>query len=191
MPKPPAQTLQKIPVVRDVAAVKATRLELELEAVMRFGTPEQRARHRDCTLGEEEILQLVRAQLFKPFDQFSRWQKINPKEVHHTDRCAGWAVGRGSRDVADEFISFETSQLDEKSMNQYAWETLAAIRAAADIAKDHHWLTRSAGLSCGIVLVEPVTHRAFCRSCHAETARSSAKVSMVWGDRTLTREYAL
>jgi hypothetical protein len=184
MPKPPAQTLQKIPVVRDAAALKATRLELELEAVMHYGTPDQRVLYRASSLGEEEILQLVRAQLFKPFDRFARWQKITAKEIRHTQGCPPPAR------VAD-LARFETCELDEKSLNQYGWETLAEIRAAGEIAKDHHWLVRSSGMSCGLIVIEPLTHWASCPSCNAEVSRNSVKVSMVWADRTLTREYAL
>jgi len=183
MPKPPAQTLQTIPIVRDLA-VKATRLELELEAVMHYGTPDQRALYRASSLGEEEVLQIVRGQLFKPFDRFARWQKINARELRHAWGCRASIAG-------GDLVRFETCELDDKSMNQYGWDTLAEIRTAGEIVKDHQWLVRSAGTSCGIVMIEPLTHWACCSSCKAEISRNSARVSMVWADRTLTREYAL
>lgn len=163
--------------------------ELERDALAARGTDNQRARHKAGVLPEDELLAVARAELFAPFNAFTQWHNRNlkPSAVRHKERhCHGR-------------IDFETAEPDELTHEQ--WEALAQIKAAAEIAADHHWVTRSlneAAERSGIlaanmrsVIVEPLAHWATCEKCGAEEVRASVKITILWAGRSLAREYAL
>lgn len=132
----------------------------------------------------DEDADRVRAEVFKPLDDFARWQKIVPREMRHAAGCGAWNVGRAPLGPDESSILFETCALDEAGLNQYAWDTLAAIAKAAEIARTSSYGTID-------VALEPVTHWATCRSCKAEVSRSSVRVSIIVNGRVLVREYSL
>lgn len=163
------------------ANAKPDTAELERE-VVKLGTDNQRSRHAEGQLPEDELLCIARGELFKPFDRFRPWHNRNlrAQSVRHADKmCRG-------------HIKFETCEPDGMSHDE--WEVLADLRRAADIAADHHWIIRSAKLVTDareLVVVEPLMHFAACVACKSEESRASAKIHIAWAGRVLTREYAL
>lgn len=161
--------------------------ELEREALAARGTDNQRARYAELLLPEDELLAIARAELFAPFNDFQPFRALKPKECGHADRrCRGW-------------VEFATCEAGELTHDEY--ESVAHIRRAAEIAADHHWIARSAviaGAKLGVdpsnlrrIVVAPTTHWGTCKECKHETTRSSARVSILWAGRSLTREYRL
>lgn len=163
-------------------AVDSKIAELEREALAKRGTDNQRARYAAGFLPEDELLAIARAELFAPFNAFKPWHNrfLKPHAVKHRERTC-----RGT-------IAFETADADELTHDQ--WEVLAQIKAAAEIAADHHWIVRSCvhgGADVHKVRVDPLAHWATCEVCGAEEVRASVKVTIQWAGRLLTREYAL
>jgi hypothetical protein len=164
-------------------AARASAIKLELEALASLGSANQRERYLANVLPESELLALVRTELFKPFDGFTRLHKLTASDLIPLG-CAchgkpGWKV------------EYETAEAAELGHEQ--WETLAAIRRAAEPLVDHHWIVRSSWEveSGPRVLVETLAHWATCNLCQTELDRPSAKVSIRWAGRVLTREYQL
>lgn len=157
---------------------------LEHEAI-KLGTDRQREFYARGVLPEDELLQIVRAELFKVFGRFDRWSLSHDKpklvrEIRHVVTC-----DPSDRDY-EHFV--EDDPIDTRRQMSPAEEiNFGALVAAAAAPRVHPWLVRTGGT----VKVEPVTHWFACTACEGETARSSAKVTITWGERELVREYAL
>lgn len=147
---------------------------MELEALT-LGTDNQRERYHAQLLPEDELTQLARDELFKVFGDAPRWRALKKSEVQHY-HCLG-ADGR--------HVEFETADVGELAHDE--WENLKLITELAGMAQGHEWLSRSDGK----VTVQSQSHWATCTTCEAEICRSSAKVSIAWAGRILTREYAI
>lgn len=140
-------------------------------------TEDQRQRFTQGCLPDEEILTIARAVLFKGFGAFPRWAKSHAldqmtAELRHAHHCKRDVNGHESG-PAEDLSAVET-------------KNLAALKAVADAAFMHPWLVHTGGT----VTVTPLTHWLLC-TCEAESSRSSAKVTITWGERELVREYAL
>lgn len=168
---------------------------LELEA-LKEGTDRQRDLYVRGELPEDELLTIARAVLFKGFGAFRRWAKSHEldamtKDLRHAVFCKlhpvkPEIVAAAVRLDVGAMVGFEDSPLDLRECTNVEKSNLASLQACAEAAQLHPWLARSEGT----VRVEPVTHWLFC-TCEAETARSSARVIIKWGERELVREYAL
>jgi len=169
--------------VRTELDVKNMIVWLELEA-LKLGTDNQRERYSAGLLPEDELTALARTELFTGFAGLRRWAKRDHtalgEKLKHRISHAG-AACLNNPDHPD----LETTDAEELEADE--WNTLKHIQAMADIVTRHHWLVRSHGS----VQIKPSTHWATCKSCKAETSRSSAKVTIEWAGRLLTREYAL
>lgn len=161
--------------------------ELERVALVARGTENQRARYAEGLLPEDELLAIARAELFAPFNDIRPFRKMKPTECKHKSRLCH---GR---------IEFETRDAGELEHDDY--EALKKIRELALVAERHDWIATSLKLvsaDLGIpdgdvrrIAVTPMTHWGTCVSCGQETWRSSARVSILWAGRVLSREYAL
>jgi hypothetical protein len=117
-------------------------------------------------------IDLARAEIFKPFDVFPRWEMLKPDQVRHELGCTG-------------VKSVEFSTVERVRISRSEWIALKDITMQAKVAGDHPWLRGepfSVTLRC---------HLATCTACHAETDAVSAVVSVSWAGRRLSREYAL
>jgi hypothetical protein len=155
---------------------------LEAQAVS-MGDDNQRERHASGVLPEDELLHLARAELFRPFADLRRWSSsgrsgvnLTASAVKHTKRCTA-KDGTG--------VKFETCQAGELTHDE--WRSLKTIQELAVAVDAHPWMRRAGAK----VTIESQTHWATCARCEAEACRSSAKVSIQWAGRILTREYAL
>jgi hypothetical protein len=154
---------------------------LELQA-LEHGTPDQRARYVQGALPEEEILQIARAILFKPFGAFERWTTGRERDRMIKALRHGYGCPHTDDSYEWEMLAFEVA--DAPTVER---ANLAAIQAMADGAEIHPWLNQTGGK----LRVEAHTYWVTCKGCEAESARSNAKVIITWGERELVREYAL
>lgn len=155
---------------------------MEAEAV-KLGDDNQRERFAAGVLPEDELLFLARNELFRPFADMRRWSSsgrsgvnLTASAVHHERLCN---AKDGSR------VTFETTDASELGHDE--WRTLKSLQELAHVVEVHPWMRRSGGK----VTIQRHTHWATCDRCKAEAFRSSAKVSIEWAGRVLTREYAL
>lgn len=155
---------------------------LEHQAI-EHATERQVELYREGRLPQEEILQIARAVLFKPFGQFERWALSHERQkmirqIRHVITCDP-SYRDYDRSVEDGDGRFEPTGAEASN--------LAMLCAAALGAGQHPWLERTGGT----VKVDPYTHWLSCTKCEGETSRSSAKVTITWGEHELVREYAL
>ncbi len=149
--------------------------ELEL-AALEQGSPTQRERHAAHVLPEDELLTIVRAELFKELNGLPRWalgraRETMAKELRHT-----------GHEHAPQ-LTFETGEVTE--LSAAPWEALKKINLAVSRTNQHPWLARG-----GCASIEIATHWVTC-ICEAEVSRSWAKVTIEWAGRVLVREYVL
>jgi hypothetical protein len=146
---------------------KAQQEALDKEFIRRFGSAEQIERHNEGFLPEAEFLDLVRDKIFEVFtldSSIRRYVRLTQGDVEHTGECY---EGRAA------FDSNEATQLSSATFAK-----LKHIRALARPIEN--------------VTVKAVLHTAECDGCSAKTVeRLSAKVTIVWNGRKLSREYAL
>jgi hypothetical protein len=156
------------------------RTYLEHEAV-KLGTEEQGKRYSQGRLPEEEILALARAALFAPFNAFERWSLSHekPKMIRQVRHAVGCVPEQ--REYEHVVNSFATDLTAVEEQN------LAALRAGVEVAVMHPWIVNTGGS----VAVSVLTHWISCTTCDGDYARTSAKVTVSWGERELVREYAL
>ncbi len=161
------------------------------------GTVSQRERHAAGVLPEQELLELARTELFRPFALFAKRTPMNFASIAHPRNGAGiWkclATPRASGPVRDanELINWETkhgTELTEREAN-----TLKSINHASREAERHPWLRPPVlGIvSPEVVGVSPREHVGTCQVCSCTTYERSALVSIYWAGRTLSREYVL
>lgn len=128
------------------------------------GTASQRARHAEGLLSDIELRDAIRAHLFAPLADFERYQRLACSDVPHDDDC-----------LLTGDCAFGAH--DAKGLSDEAYARLTEIRAAmAEIEG---------------VTVQPRMHEAECDTCDQSTERDSALVTIRWGGRKYSREYAL
>ncbi len=153
------------------------RSKLEEQATA-LGTTNQRARFAVGALPEIEILELARAELFRPLNGFARWAGRDRERIghdlQHANSCSG---ARVSFDAETDDMAFD--------MKAREWGVFKQIYAIVAGIQQHPWLAASGAT---ILLV---ANWAQCSTCLAEAVRFSAKVTIRWADRDLVREYAL
>lgn len=157
--------------------VDRQRTDLELDALQE-ASENQQERYAAGMLPEDELLTIVRAELFKTLADTGvpRWNLSR-------ERPAMAAKLRHEGCTSAPMLHYETTTADELYAGE--WDTLRRVRTAATTISGHPWLRR------GGVVVEPLTHWVTCPVCGAEVCRSFAKVTISWATRTLVREYAL
>lgn len=146
---------------------------IEREFVSAHGSANQNERWIAGLLPHDELLALVRAQLFSPFVAFRRWQKIEPNDVRHERGCSGGEI---------HFFTQKPSHLTHDE-----WSMFKKITTAVDAANGSGALVRH-HVQATIELVE---HVGRCNTCSAELFGRAANIRVVWAGRPLSREYNL
>lgn len=174
----------------------------ELAAIER-ATDSQRERYHAGVLPEDELLTIVRAELFKGFtDLAPRWNKAKDIDLmirrlthgmHTCNSCNNhgfhgesgkdWCTTCGTEDTSK--VEHETTDVAE--LDAQEWDVLRKLQGAADAVKAHPWI-RDHG---GAVAVESFTRWVTCTGCAEEACRSTTKITITWAGRALTREYVL
>jgi hypothetical protein len=145
-----------------------------LRMINRHASENQRERFAAGLLPEDEMLGLVRFELFKPFASFRRWEKLEHQDLRHERGilCPTYGVVYETREPSvlthDEWSIFK--------------KITTAMRAANIGPLSEHDVTASASL------VEHVGH---CNTCGAEAFGRSVNIRIEWAGRPLSREYTL
>jgi hypothetical protein len=179
----------------------------ETEAI-KIGTKNQRERYAAGVLPEDELLILVRQELFRGLDAagLPRWhtrdnRKLLEREMRHKPGCANtgnptWTVHYQPSAV------WEVGELAE--LDHVGWERWKRIGDEVTYLNTRHeWIAPTIRCSCpranGVTLHSHAlpamrsgcAHWLTCPECDHEEVRSVAKVSIAWAGRNLTREYTL
>ena len=150
----------------------------ESEALRR-GDVSQRQRWLSGCLPELELLALARDELFRPFTFLPRRRQKHFSSIPHPGSACHWGQDN------ETFIDWQTT--DVSDISAQAWQQLTAVHTAALEMGRHAWLQASPSA----VSVNVREHKGTCRRCTRSTADQSALVTVAWGGRTLSREYAL
>jgi hypothetical protein len=131
------------------------------------GTDAQRGRRGEGLMSDDEILDMIRCELFACLRDFPRHVPLSNANV----QCDSKYAEDGS---VPEFETLE----DNITLNDEQFQQLTTIRGA--ILK---------------AVVTSKIHRGYCAcaysDCHFEVLRASALVTIEWNGRELSREYAL
>lgn len=158
------------------------RLWQEMEA-LKGGTASQRQRHAAQLLPDEDLCQLARDELFKPFAMFARRQKMKPSAIPHPrDRVTG-------KSTCGEVPPVAWSSGDApRALSNDQWQTVLRLEVALKEARRHVWLQPN---SSSAVRIKLRVHTGTCQSCGGSVAEDTALVEIDWAGRTLSREYVL
>ena len=148
---------------------------IEREFVQAYGTENQAERWMAGLLPEDELLSLVRWELFAAFAGFPRWVKLEGTDLRHSRSCPSGGYGS---------VSFSTCKPSTLTHNE--WAIFKKITAAVSAANNGS-LTRY-GVQATVELVE---HVGKCNSCDGELAGRAASIRIIWAGRPLSREYTL
>ena len=162
--KAETQRLQEETKAREEAEERAARVR-DREFLAKHGTPEQVERFDAGYLDGDELLAVVRDTLFRPFEDFPRYEKLVKDDVEHDDECYEGKV---------------VFRVEEKStLNPAQYFMLKQMRKICE----HEGL---------LATVQPFYHTATCNECNSSTeTRDSIKITLIWNGRKLSREYAL
>lgn len=155
-----------------LAKLRTSNLNLWLEhEALKLGTPSQNERYDAGDLSEDDLLDLARGELFRPFNQFTRWTPLKWQMVTHKAGCAG-RVELGHATLSDDYPSDTYGRMME---------------VVAMLAEYHPWCTKS-GTTPNI---EVRRHVAACPACKEKITNMSALITIPWAGRTLSKEYSL
>lgn len=132
------------------------------EWVRANGTANQQGRLELGLLPQSEVLDEIRGWAFRHLDEFPRYRKIRASDIAHADDCY---------DESD----IDCAVVNASAMSSEAFEKYRAIRRA---------LPEGAK-------IQARSHSCVCESCGKGLARMSARVEIVVGHFTFSREYAL
>lgn len=149
---------------------------------LQLGTDNQRERWQAGVLPEEELLSLVRNELYRPFDGVPRWVKIAGAQTIHSRYCR-----EGRLQTKDWETDMTYSAGPATTMPHDDWEAVKQLRERAYHASNHLWIRQSGSA----FLVSAREHEAKCKRCGETTLRCSASISVLWAGREIAREYAL
>jgi hypothetical protein len=155
------------------------RVWLETEAVTKYGTLDQQQRYVAGHLPQDELLALARSELFRSIETtVGRWVPLKYTSVHHVGDC------RAQVEFASQVLYPGGGELMGTSERNAA----KSLDVMLGITAAHPWLMRQELAKPTATVFE---HTAACVSCSASTKKYSARVSIPWAGRTLTREYSL
>lgn len=156
---------------------------LELE-VLKLGTADQRRLHMECGISEDELTGLARHELFKELHGERRWAGRDRVDLVARNVSHVYKPG-DDLDAVHDGYDFESAEVDVLTVAEL--RTLRRLEAFAEKTRRHPWVAPGGGG----VTITTTSHWATCRVCLAEHCRSSAKITIEWAGRLLTREYAL
>lgn len=151
----------------------------EAEALA-LGSANQRMRWNNGVLPENELLLMVREEMFRPFALVPRRSRKGPTAIRHDGDMAGCAV--------DGAIPVRWTLDDDPALSDPEWATLQRILTGCEEARRHRWLQHSPP-TCVRLAIRG--HHGECLTCHGKTAEIGALVEIEWAGRSLTREYVL
>lgn len=176
----------------------------ESEAIQR-GTASQQARYSAGTLPEQELLDIARAELFRPLALFAKRTPMGFAGISHPRAKGLWqclTVPRASGPVKDpsELVTWGT--LPSPDLTESEHDTLKAVNDRAQEITRHAWMTRGQEIARvearrmynpmpEVVGVAPREHWGVCKVCGQKASQRSVLVSVYWAGRTLSREYLL
>jgi hypothetical protein len=157
------------------------------------GSSDQRARWCSYLLPEDEILNIAREELFRPFGLLTKRRQMvfadigHPKDVRGIWTCLKVPIGgpQVTRTLAD-LVDWKTSPNPPLTGGEH--RTLLRIQAATAEVGRHPWMR---GSSNEAVSVEVREHTGTCKKCQKSTFERSALVTVQWAGRNLSREYVL
>ncbi len=121
-----------------------------------------KARFKLKLLPEDEILDTIRSDIYRPLDGFERYRKIRFDDIEHSDHCTG-----------SQSLDCDTDEAKQLSAEQF--DIYRHIeRAAPEGAR-----------------LKSLVHSCACESCNAGLIRRSVQVVVAVGELLFSREYAL
>ncbi|MFH2018841.1 MAG: hypothetical protein ABII98_02510 [bacterium] len=150
----------------DAAAAKRRTAQIAAW-VAASGTDNQKNRLRDGVLPDVEIVDLVRAEAYAPFDQFPRYQKLKNSDV-----CEGYEDYDGSSYHSDN-IDFDVDTAGTLTAEQY--DRLQEIKKAAPDG----------------ATVDARLHTGKCTECETYVSRIGFMVRLTVGELSFSREYGM
>lgn len=185
----------------DVLTAENFRSWQEWQALTR-GSPSQRERWAAGTLPDQELLDLARGELFRPFALFGKRTPMGFSDIKHPVSAGGiWkclGVPRASGPVTDanKLVAWQTKLNPELDEREHAM--LQGLNARALEVASHPWLRQCspAAQASGarmpeVIGVSPREHSGTCTVCDSTVYERSALVSIHWAGRVLSREYVL
>lgn len=184
----------------DALTAENLRAWQESQALMR-GTQSQRERAATGTLPEQELLDLARNELFRPFSLFGKRTPMGFSDIKHPVSAGGvWKclnVPRASGPVTDPagLITWNTKNAPELDEKEHG--VLQALNLRAQEVAAHPWLRQcspaahTAARMPEVIGVSPREHVGTCTVCQNTTYERSALVTIYWAGRVLSREYVL
>jgi hypothetical protein len=167
----------------------------EHQALRDRGTFDQRTRWSSCILPDEELLGIVRTELFRSFGLFTKRRQMTFADVPHPVDFRGiWeclrgtaagVVGVASKSLAD-MVTWETAPNPRLTAPEY--RALLRIQETVAEIRRHPWMQGTGGEP---VSAEVREHRGTCKKCGGMTFERSALVTIQWAGRCLSREYVL
>jgi hypothetical protein len=157
-----------------------------IQEALEFGTPHQRELWDKGLLPHGDVESLARDHLFRHIETVTeregiqRWHPVKYSDVPHKGVCQG-RVDFTSR------VAYGVPDTLNQHLNDYLHPLDAIDQACKTTTLEHPWLKRSGASVTGTVMM----HRAQCASCGKVTLYPSVKITIPWGDRAFTREYAL
>lgn len=151
----------------------------ETEALA-LGNSSQRLRWNNGCLPDEELLLMVREELFRPFALVPRRSRKGPTAIRHDGDMAACLV--------DGSVPVRWSIDDNPALSDDEWSTLQRIMVGSEEVRRHRWMTHSPPTNVRLAVRG---HRGLCLTCQGKASENAALVEIEWAGRLLTREYVL
>jgi len=133
------------------------------------------------TVSRTELDAFARNELFEAYNGFQRWRPIRYGEVRHADSCRDHTV------IARTISQGCQRWYRPRDLRGAEMETLARIKSCSRQVNQHPWLVKT----WESVSVDVRWHTMTCEACNAQVVKPSVMVTIPWGTRTLSKEYAL
>jgi hypothetical protein len=136
------------------------------------------------SVDQEEIVRASSVDLWKLFDEFPRWKKI---DAHHHPDCESvsvmqWSTVMSVTLTGGQWLLFHRME-DAVKVARARAASMGIIAWGYDEAKSAYDRT--------VILGAARDHTARCPGCGAEAKAVSVQVSIMYGCRQMVREYAL
>ncbi len=153
-------------------------------------------------LPDEEVLALVRSDLYEPFEtpgdyglplrRLVRWSKATRPNVSHVAGCdTGAAVRAAKRKgmaIGGTAFGVAWHVTPARGLSGEQWLTLRGMNASLVLVQQR---ALTLGLTVSTKLCEPTRHRGECAECHAKDVGVSIALEITWGTHRMVREYVL
>lgn len=161
------------------------RLWQESEVLRARGSAQDRHAWSLGVLGSEHIATLAREALFAPFDgQLARRRKLGVAAIPHPRTSPGgaWVCAQAGAPIP---VHWRTTP--DPSLTELQWQSVSHLLKLVEQVATHPWLAPTTDA----VTFALVMHSGSCERCQRSVLEHAARVNIVWGGRTLSREYLL